>query len=77
MPWKVALEMNKTLNDSRKALIIAQPSWPLHEEPWDFWVWKKSAWRCVFNVHTGFRVVDAQYQSAASIMPLYSDGSAV
>jgi hypothetical protein len=77
MPWKVALEMNKTLNDGGKALIISHPSWPLHEEPWDFFRFSKESWHSIFNVHTGFRVVDAQYQYSASIVPVYSTGSAV
>jgi hypothetical protein len=77
MPWKVALEMNKTLNDGGKALIISHPSWPLHEEPWDFFRFSKDSWHGIFNVHTGFRVVDAQYQFPASVVPLYSNSSAV
>ena len=75
MPWKVALEMNKTLNDGGKALIISHPSWPLHEEPWDFFRFSKESWHGIFNVHTGFRVVDAQYQLPASIVPMYNNAS--
>jgi hypothetical protein len=77
MPWKVALEMNEALNDSGKALIISHPSWPLHEEPWDFFRFSKESWRGIFNAHTGFRVVDAQYQFPASIVPVYSSSSYV
>jgi hypothetical protein len=75
MPWKVALEMNKTLNDGGKALIISHGSWPLHEEPWDFFRFSKESWRGIFNVHTGFRVVDAQYQYPASIVPFWINDS--
>ena len=71
MPWKVALEMNKALNDGGKALIISHPAWPLHEEPWDFFRFSKEAWHGIFNVHTGFHLVDAQYQYPASIVPVY------
>jgi len=73
MPWKVALEMNKTLNDGGKALIISHPSWPLHETPWDFFRFSKDSWHGIFNVHTGFRVVDAQYQFQASIVSVFSN----
>ena len=73
MPWKVALEMNKTLNDGGQALIISHPSWPLHDEPWDFFRFSKDSWHGIFNVHTGFRVVDAQYQFQASIVPIFSN----
>jgi hypothetical protein len=75
MPWKVALEMNRALNDGGKALIISHGSFPLHEEPWDFFRFSKESWHGIFNVHTGFRVVDAQYQYPASIVPLYNNDS--
>lgn len=75
MPWKVALEMNKTLNDGGKALIISHPAFPLHEEPWDFFRFSKESWQGIFNVHTGFRVVDAQYQFPASVVPKYGYGA--
>lgn len=71
MPWKVALEMNKVLNEGALGLIISHASWPLHEEPWDFFRFSKESWRGIFNKHTGFEVVDAQYQYPASIVPDY------
>ena len=71
MPWKVALEMNKVMEQDALALIISHGSWPLHEEPWDFFRFSKDAWRGIFNRHTGFEVIDAQYQFQASIVPNY------
>lgn len=71
MPWKVALEMNKVMENSALALIISHGSWPSHEELWDFFRFSKDAWKGIFNRHTGFEVVDAQYQFQASIVPHY------
>lgn len=71
MPWKVALEMNKVLKNGALSLIISHAAWPLHEEPWDFFRFSKESWRGVFNRHTGFEVVEAQYQYPASIVPDY------
>ena len=71
MPWKVALEMNKVLKEGALGLIISHAAWPLHEEPWDFFRFSKESWRGIFNKHTGFEVVDAQYQYPASIVPDY------
>lgn len=71
MPWKVALEMNRVLNDGGIALIISHAAWPLHEEPWDFWRYSKDAWKGLFNKHTGFEVIEAQYQFPAKIVPKY------
>ncbi len=73
MPWKVALEMNKVLASDGLALIISHGAWPLHEEPWDFFRFSKESWTGIFNSHTGFALLDAQYQHEASIVPpLYS-----
>ncbi len=74
MPWKVALEMNKALNDGGKALIISHGSWPLHEESWDFFRFSKESRYGIFNVYSGFHVVDAQYQYPASIVPFHRGG---
>lgn len=71
MPWKVALEMNKVLEEGALGLIISHATWPLHEEPWDFFRFSKESWRGIFNRHTGFEVVDAQYRHGASIVPDY------
>lgn len=72
MPWKVAIEMNKVLEPGGQALIISHAAWPLHEEPWDFFRFSKDAWRGIFNRHTGFEIIDAQYQYPASIIPQYA-----
>lgn len=72
MPWKVAIEMNKVMNANGEALIISHAAWPLHEEPWDFFRFSTDSWRSLFNAHTGFEVVSAQYQYPASIVPFYA-----
>lgn len=72
MPWKVALELNSVLKMGGRALIISHAGWPLHEEPWDFFRFSKESWSGLFNVHTGFRLVDSQYQYPARIVPDYA-----
>ena len=37
MPWKVALELNKVLKPGGMMLHTTHQTWPLHEEPWDYW----------------------------------------
>jgi Methyltransferase domain len=71
MPWKVAIEMNSVMADGGMGLIISHEAWPLHEEPWDFWRYSKEAWQGIFNIHTGFEIVDAKYQFPASIVPFW------
>jgi hypothetical protein len=76
MPWKVAIEMNRATKVGAQALIISHAAWPLHEEPWDFFRFSRESWRGLFNAHTGFKIVDAQYQYPAQIIPNYiSDGN--
>ncbi|MEH3147237.1 MAG: methyltransferase type 11 [Methylobacterium frigidaeris] len=72
MPWKVALELNGILNDRALGLIVSHGAWPLHEEPWDFWRYSKEAWRGIFNKHTGFEVIAAEYEHPASIVPRFA-----
>ena len=72
MPWKVALEMNKVMAPGGLALIVSHNAWPLHEEPWDFFRFSKESWSAIFNRHTGFEIVDAQYQHQAAVVPQYA-----
>jgi len=77
MPWKVALEMNKVMNDGAQALIISHGIWPLHEEPWDFFRFSKEAWTGIFNAHTGFRMVQASQTLKAYTVPNFASGGAL
>lgn len=72
MPWKVALEMNKVMVPGGLALIVSHATWPLHEEPWDFYRYSTEGWRGIFNRHTGFELLDARYAYPASIVPQFA-----
>lgn len=77
MPWKVALELNKVLRTGGGAMVMSHAGFPLHEEPWNFFRFSKEAWQGLFNAHTGFRVVEAQYEYPARSVPDYThDGGA-
>jgi predicted SAM-dependent methyltransferase len=58
MPWMVAIEMNKVLKVGGIAYIQSHPSFPLHDEPWDFWRFSKESWEGLFNAHTGFEIIE-------------------
>lgn len=77
MPWKVALEMNKVMRMGGLAFIQSHPTWPLHEEPWDFWRFSENAWEGLFNAHTGFRVLDRGYGLSAQIVPQFAASGAL
>ena len=72
MPWKVALEMNKSLTDNGLGLIVSHAAWPLHEEPWDFFRFSKDAWQGIFNLHTGFEIIEAQYKYPTYVIPHFA-----
>jgi len=69
MPWKVVLELNKIMKLGGTILILTHQSWPLHEQPWDFWRFSNNAWHALFNVHTGFRIVETALGEPSSIVP--------
>jgi hypothetical protein len=59
MPWKVALELNRVLVPGGLVFTQTHQTWPVHEEPWDFWRFSKYSWTPLFNAATGFRVLEA------------------
>ena len=59
MPWKVALELNRVLVPGGLVYTSTHQTWPMHEEPWDFWRFSAYAWQTLFNPATGFEVVEA------------------
>ena len=72
MPWKVALELNKVLKPGGMMLHTTHQTWPLHEEPWDYWRYSKDTWNCIFNRKTGFEVVETQIGEKGTIVPDFS-----
>lgn len=59
MPWKVALELNQVLVPGGLVYTSTHQTWPMHEEPWDFWRFSRHSWQTLFNPATGFEVVEA------------------
>jgi Methyltransferase domain len=57
MPWKVAVEMNKIMKVGGIVMVLTHHTWPLHEQPWDFWRFSDNAWHAIFNTYTGFRII--------------------
>jgi SAM-dependent methyltransferase len=59
MPWKAAVELNRVMKPGGLVFISTHQSFPLHEQPWDFWRYSNTAWHGIFNKYTGFRIEDA------------------
>ena len=67
MPWKVVLEMNRALTNGGLVYTATHQSFPVHDEPWDFWRYSQHTWKCLFNRETGFDLVDAVVGEPARI----------
>lgn len=68
MPWRVVVQLNRVLADDALVLVTTHQTWPLHEEPWDFWRFSTHAWPTLFNRRTGFDIVDAAMGEPALIL---------
>ena len=77
MPWVAAVELNKVLKAGAMIYMQSHPTWPLHEEPWDFFRFSKDAWSGLFNRLTGFEIVEAGYGIEAAIVPRVAAGGAL
>ncbi|MSU48866.1 MAG: methyltransferase domain-containing protein [Opitutus sp.] len=71
MPWKVAIELNRVLLPGGLVFANTHQTWPLHEEPWDFWRYSNSTWPCLFNAMTGFEIVEVAQGEPAQIHGLW------
>ncbi|MDD3179130.1 MAG: methyltransferase domain-containing protein [Opitutaceae bacterium] len=71
MPWKVVIELNRVLAPGGLVLVNTHQTWPLHEEPWDFWRFSAYSWQCLFNPMTGFELVETAHGEPARVHPLW------
>jgi hypothetical protein len=67
MPWKVAVEMNRVMKTGGMGYIMSHQTFPLHEEPWDFWRFSDTAWQSIFNKFTGFEIIEAGFSGRAHV----------
>lgn len=71
MPWKVALGINHCLKNNGLAFIETHQTIGMHDLPWDFWRYSDSAWDCLFNQRTGFRVLAKALSKPVHITPFH------
>jgi hypothetical protein len=75
MPWRFVIELNRVLNPGAIGFMSSHQSWPLHDQPWDFWRFSDTAWAALFNQATGFEVLatglgERAYMVAEKIHPI-------
>lgn len=60
MPWKLAIELNKVMKVGAIGFFVTHQSYPIHDEPWDFWRYSDHAWHSILNQATGFEIIEAK-----------------
>lgn len=70
MPWKVAVELNRVLVPGGIVYTSTHQTWPMHDEPWDFWRFSRHSWQALFNAATGFEIVEAVVGEPAKVHPV-------
>ena len=74
MPWKVAVEMNRVMRIGAVGLIVTHQTVGMHDMPWDFFRFSDSAWKGLFNSHTGFEILGTELGDIQYIIPhIYQD----
>lgn len=68
-PWVVAAEINRVLRLGGLTLHLLPQTFPVHEQPNDFWRMSDDALRLLFGPATGFEVLDAAMVQAVQIVP--------
>lgn len=69
MPWKVAIEINRLLKPGGKTFITSHQTVGLHDAPWDFWRFSHHSWDAIFNIKSGFRILDRVQDHEQFIIP--------
>lgn len=69
MPWKAVIEMNRVLKEGAIGFIMAPQTWPLHEEPCDYFRFSAHAWKALLNRATGFEIIEAVQGGRVYMVP--------
>ena len=77
MPWKVVSELNKVMAPGGLILTQAPQTWPLHDEPWDFFRFSALAWKSLFNELSGFEIEYVGNSDEAICLPVHNCGHLV
>ncbi len=74
MPWKVAIEANRVLEPGGIIYTASHQTWPLHEQPWDFWRFSSYSWKTLFNSSTGFEILESVMGEPARVHAVRTNG---
>ncbi len=69
MPWVVAAEINKILRPGGVTFHLTHFTFPLHEQPADYWRFTDAGLRSLFSPVVGFADVETEFLTPASLHP--------
>jgi hypothetical protein len=68
-PWMFAAAVNRALRPGGLTFHLTHQTWPIHEEPNDFWRFSDNAMRVLFGPATGFEIVSAAMHNRTYVYP--------
>jgi hypothetical protein len=68
-PWIAAGEINRALRGGGWVFHLTHQTWPVHEQPNDFWRFSDEGLKVLFGPGTGFEVVEAGMLNRMDIYP--------
>jgi hypothetical protein len=68
-PWLAAAEINRALRVGGLTLHVTVQSWPIHEQPNDFWRMSDAGLEILFGPASGFEVVESGMRGPVRIHP--------
>jgi SAM-dependent methyltransferase len=69
LPWIMAGEINRALRDGGWVFHLTHQTWPVHEQPNDFWRFSDEGLKVLFGLSTGFEVVEAGMFNRMNVHP--------
>jgi SAM-dependent methyltransferase len=68
-PWVAAAEINRVLRTGGLTMHLTVQTWPIHEQPNDFWRMSDRGLELLFGSATGFEVVESGMRGPVRIHP--------
>ena len=68
-PWLFSAAINRTLRLGGLTFHLTHQSWPIHEEPNDFWRFSDNALRILFGPEMGFEIISAGMHNRTFLYP--------
>lgn len=69
MPWRFVVELNRVLKPGALGFFVTHQTWPLHDQPFDYFRFSDRAWIGLLNEATGFEILAAKMGEPCFVVP--------